>query len=176
MLLVVMSAVRFISSAFSVPVASIALLSAFIIVTVPLVIALPVVLSCTFTFIVVFPSVLLVICAVVLDGLCCMSRFSVVVVLLYSSVGAVSIVRVFSPTGNSGFMVMLPFLSVVPVIVVPSGSVTVTGVSFIGCWVTGSTTLMFMLVFPIVLLAVCVSIAAALLVTVMSFSVVLLVL
>ena len=173
---VVICAVRFIWSVFSVPVASTALFTEFITVTVPLVIALPVVASRTFTCIVVLPSVLFVIVALVVDGLCCTFTVIVVLVLLYSVVGVVSIVSVFCPTGNSGVMVMLPFLLVVPVIVVPSGSVTVTGVFAIGWLVTGSTTLMFIVVFPIVLLVVCVSICAVLLVTVMSFSVVWLVL
>ena len=94
---VVMSAVRFILSAFSVPVTSTALLAAFITVTVPLVTTLPVVASCTFTCIVVFDSVLLVTSALVVDGLCCIFTVVVVVVLLYSAVGVVSIVSVFSP-------------------------------------------------------------------------------
>ena len=131
---------------FSVPLPTISSVFVSLIVISPLVTGSWVMLSVPVTFTVVFLIVAFVSVAVVFDALFTTFIVCVVVDVLYSSFPVYVTVIVLGPTGKSRLTFMLPSVSVSQFIVSPLGSVIVTGAFAIGVPVTGSRTVIVILV------------------------------
>lgn len=131
---------------FSVPLPTILSVFVSLIIISPLVTGSWVILSVTVTFTVVFRIVALVIVAMVFDARLTTFIVCVVVDVLYSSFPVYVTVIVLGPTGKSRSTFMSPSWSVSLFIVSPFGSVIVTGALVIGVSVTGSVTVIVILV------------------------------